>query len=67
MSYRPENQSIEGPAREIVEGIEGFHAAVGERIESGEWKSSHINDLSAVAAELAGMKFRLLQLAEETW
>jgi hypothetical protein len=67
MSYRPENQSIEGPAMEIVEGIAGFQAAVEKRIECGEWASRHIDKLTLVAAELGSMKYRLLQLAEETW
>jgi hypothetical protein len=67
MSYRPENQSIEDPAREIVEGIAGFHSAVEERIKSYEWASKHIDKLTLIAAELSSLKYKLLQLAEETW
>lgn len=67
MSYRPENQSIEGPAREILAGIEGFESALKERASSHEWPNSHIADLVHIAKELAPIKFSLIQLAEETW
>jgi hypothetical protein len=67
MSYRPENQSIEGPAREIIAGIEDFEAALKERASSNEWQNVHIAELVHVAKELAPIKFSLMQLAEETW
>jgi hypothetical protein len=67
MSYRPDDQSIEGPAREIIEGIERFEAALKERAISNEWKNGHIAELVHVAKELAPIKFSLMQLAEETW
>jgi hypothetical protein len=67
MSYRPENQSIEDPAREIIAGIESFENAVQERIKSGEWGTIHIDKLTAFAGELNNMKYRLMQLAENTW
>ena len=67
MSYRPENQSIEDPAREIIESIDSFEDAVEERIKSGEWSPDHIDKLTVFAGELANMKYRLMQLAEKTW
>ena len=67
MSYRPENQSIEGPAREIIESINGFQAAVVKRIEDGAWKTEHLDELSTLAGELGSLRYRLLRLAEGTW
>jgi hypothetical protein len=67
MSYRPDEQSIEDPARAIVRGITHFQEAVEERIKSDNWKSDHIANLTAFASEMTDMKYRLMQLAEENW
>lgn len=67
MGYRPASQSIEDPARAIVASIKDFEQAVEDRIESGEWKSSHIDEIANMAADLSSLKRRLLHLARETW
>ena len=67
MSYRPENQSIEDPCRAILSGIEDFECAVNERVGSGDWKNSHIAEIVDLAKELSFLKYRFMQLAEETW
>lgn len=67
MSYRPPEQGIEDPAREIITGIDKFCAAVTARIEDGAWGQDHIADLVSAAESMTNLKYFLLQLAEETW
>ena len=67
MSYRPDNQSIETPARKIIEGIEEFESAVQERIRSGEWQQTHLADLCDMSIDLSRVKLALAMLAEHTW
>jgi hypothetical protein len=67
MTYRPQNQSIEGPATTIVAAIKDFEDAVEERAMDGEWKSSHLDEIIDMAADLGSLKHRLIRLARETW
>jgi hypothetical protein len=67
MSYRPEYQSLERPARTILSGIKDFETSVQNRIEEGDFKNGHIAELVALGKELAVLKYTLLQLAEENW
>ncbi len=67
MSYRPPEQSIEDPAREVIAGMDKFIAAVEARIASGEWQKDHIADLTNAVYGITSLKYFLLQLAEETW
>jgi hypothetical protein len=67
MGYRPEDQSIEGPLRKILEGIKEFHSAAGKRVESGEWKEDHLDELDDIDCDLLSMRRRILKLANENW
>lgn len=67
MSYRPDNQSIEGPATAIVAAIKAFEDAVEERAIDGDWKSSHLDEITDMAAELSSLKHKLRLLARENW
>ena len=66
MSYRDPEQSIEEPARCIVRGIDDFRSAVDARIEAS-WSPEHIKELVSLVSELTPIRYKLLQLAEETW
>lgn len=67
MSYRPESQSIEDPARALVKDIDAFCDAVDARVEDGKWREGHIDKLILIAGELTALKYKLLRLAKETW
>ena len=67
MSYRPDNQSLEKPGQKIMEGVEEFESAVMERIRSGEWKDSHVEELRAIMGQLNGIKYSLAHLVTTTW
>ena len=67
MSYRPDSQSVETPARKIIEGIEEFESAVMERIRSHDWKDSHIDELKKLNLQLQLLKMDLATLAEDNW
>jgi hypothetical protein len=67
MSYRPPEQSIEGPAHDIAEAVDRFSAAVDRRLASGDWSEDHISRLEELEARLHVLRYPLLRLAEETW
>ncbi len=67
MSYRNPEQSIEEPARSLIGDIDNFSFAVDARIEAGDWKGEHLQELISLVSELIPLKYKLLQLAKETW
>ena len=68
MSYRDPEQSIETPARAILESIAQLRKAALSRIASGEWSNEHCLDLRAAMASIpSDLEAKLATLASETW
>ena len=67
LSYRPYDQSIENPLRSILKGIKEFDKAVDKRIEAGDWKEDHINEIDSLRNELISYKRRVAEMAEDNW
>lgn len=67
MSYRPDEQSLEDPLGKILEGIEEYSRAVSERIRSGDWKDSHIEEITRMRADLQILEGRLAALRSDNW
>lgn len=67
MSYRPENQALENPIDTILCGFKSFNTAVENRIESGEWKDSHIIELNELRKKFNDLQVDLEKLKRDTW
>lgn len=67
MGYRPDNQSLETPARKILDGIEEFEDAVTERAKHGEWKNEHLEEMFELVEQLKKSKMKLITVTKEQW
>lgn len=60
MSYTPEDQNLEAPARKILEGIKEYSDALDKRLENKEaWQEAYLLKWVAVRADLLQVATRL--------
>ncbi len=61
MSYTPENQNIDDPGWQIIEGIRDFNEAVHNRVKDRNvgWEEDHLESISQLAADLTILSNRL--------
>lgn len=67
MSYREESQALEEPIDKILEGFEEFESAARKRLESGEWKTSHLEELNKIRGQMNKLDLRLRTMKNDTW
>lgn len=67
MSYRAENQELETPIQNILDGIKIFNERVNKRIENGDWQPEHILKLNKIRKELFDIQIELEEVKRETW
>lgn len=67
MSYTPTDQKLEPVIESILDGFEKFNSATKNRIESGEWKSTHIQELNVLRKKFLEIQIELEKLKEDTW
>ena len=67
MSDRKADQALSSIIDQIREGIFDFSKAVQARIDSGEWRDSHIDELHTLRVKLLEMDISLKKLEDETW
>lgn len=62
MSYTNPEQDLESPIKKMVEAIKEFDKAVDSRIESREYNSVYIEEISELSIELRRLKVKLLDV-----
>lgn len=67
MSYRDDKQSLEPSLTKILEGVNEFDGAVRERVESCEWKGSHIAELNQIRTKLLILQIDMERIKSENW
>jgi hypothetical protein len=71
MGYRPDNQSLEESLNDILSGIKiglpKLLEVTSRRIESGEWQTSHIDQLDELIGNLTKLQISLMRLEKENW
>lgn len=67
MSYRAPEQALEEPIDKILNGIAEYDAAVDKRIESGEWKKDHCDEIADISLALRRIAMRLRKVKAHTW
>ena len=67
MSVRPDEQALEHPISQILNGIQDFDKAVTQRIHAGEWKKEHLDELCKLRSEMIDLRNKLEALKEDTW
>ena len=67
MSYRPEDQSLEGPIDDILVGISNFREAVKKRMESEDFANKHTTEIDILSCELLKHERQLINIKKDTW
>lgn len=71
LSYRPDNQAIGERADDLLQAIldhsDELIRAINNRALSGEWKESHIEELSDVINDIQNLKIKLVKISQNNW
>jgi hypothetical protein len=67
MSYRPPEQALEEPCRDLVNDFDHFIKIANRRLASQEWSAEHENELVDLITRMTKLKLDLLRLSRRTW